>query len=57
MCIGLGGLRQDEAMSGIARASHLVHQNLKRGALLDQLGPDCMCDSVEEAVLAVKNQG
>ena len=40
----------------IARASHLVHHDLKHGSLLDQLGPECLCDSVEEAVRAVKDQ-
>jgi SulP family sulfate permease len=34
----------------IARASHLVHHDLKRGALLEQFGPDQLFTSVEEAV-------
>lgn len=38
---------------GIARASHLVHHDLKRGALLEQLGADHLFASVEEAVAAL----
>ena len=38
---------------GIARASHLVHHNLKQGALLDDLGADHLLASVEEAVAAL----
>jgi sulfate permease, SulP family len=45
----LGALGVDVA---IARASHLVHHDLKRGALLDQLGRDHLFASVEEAVRA-----
>ena len=39
---------------GIARASHLVHHNLKHGALLAQLGSDHLFASVEEAVAALQ---
>jgi sulfate permease, SulP family len=38
----------------VARASHLVHHNLKRGALLGQLGADHLDNSVEEAVIAAQ---
>jgi sulfate permease, SulP family len=39
---------------GIARASHLVHRNLKHGALLRQIGADHLFASVEGAVTALK---
>jgi MFS superfamily sulfate permease-like transporter len=39
---------------GIARASHLVHHNLKHGSILEQLGPDHLFASVEEGVAALK---
>jgi hypothetical protein len=35
---------------GIARASHLLHHDLKHGCLLDQLQPDDLFASVEDAV-------
>jgi high affinity sulfate transporter 1 len=38
---------------GIARASHLVHHNLKHGALLNEVGPDHLFTSVETAVAAL----
>ncbi len=38
---------------GIARASHLVHHDLKHGALLQQLGADHLFASVDEAVDAL----
>ncbi len=34
------------------RASHLVHHDLKRGALLTQLGADHLFASVQDAVNA-----
>jgi high affinity sulfate transporter 1 len=34
----------------IARSSHLVHHDLKRGGLLAIFGPDGLCGSVEDAV-------
>ena len=37
----------------IARASHLVHHDLKHGALLDEVGADRLFPSVAEAVRAV----
>ena len=46
-------LRQQGVRVEIARASHLVHHNLKHGALLAQLGPDHLFDSVQDAVSAV----
>jgi hypothetical protein len=39
---------------GIARASHLVHHNLKHGALLNEVGPDHLFTSVESAVAALR---
>jgi SulP family sulfate permease len=36
--------------TGVARASHLVHHDLKHGALLAELGADHIFDSVEAAV-------
>ena len=39
---------------GIARASHLVHHDLKHGALLQQLGADHLFASVEGAVAALQ---
>jgi MFS superfamily sulfate permease-like transporter len=39
---------------GIARASHLVHHNLKHGALLKQIGADHLFASVEGAVAALR---
>jgi MFS superfamily sulfate permease-like transporter len=41
-------------MLRVARASHLVHHNLKHGALLGQLGADHLDNSVEEAVIAAQ---
>jgi MFS superfamily sulfate permease-like transporter len=41
-------------MLRVARASHLVHHNLKHGALLGQLGADHLDNSVEEAVIAAR---
>lgn len=38
---------------GIARASHLVHHELKQGALLEQIGSDHFFTSVDEAVAAL----
>jgi SulP family sulfate permease len=46
-------LRQQGVRVEIARASHLVHHNLKHGALLAQLGPGHLFDSVQDAVSAV----
>jgi MFS superfamily sulfate permease-like transporter len=46
-------LRQRGAVIGIARASHLVHHDLKHGAFLKQVGPDHFFASVEEAVTAL----
>jgi SulP family sulfate permease len=38
----------------MARASHLVHHDLKHGDLLDELGHDRLYSSVEEAVAALR---
>jgi sulfate permease, SulP family len=40
----------------IARPSHLVHHDLKHGALIRQLGADHLYNSVEEAVIASQHQ-
>jgi len=40
----------------IARASHLVHHDLKHGALLAQLGPDHLFPSVDQAVTALEHR-
>jgi sulfate permease, SulP family len=47
-------LRHEGVALGIARASHLVHHDLKRGALLQHLGHDYLFTSVEAAVDALK---
>jgi hypothetical protein len=39
---------------GIARASHIVHHDLKHGALLEQLGADHLFASVDEAVAGLR---
>jgi sulfate permease, SulP family len=46
-------LKQRGVTVAIARASHLVHHDLKHSGLLQHLGPDHICDSVEEAVAAL----
>jgi high affinity sulfate transporter 1 len=46
-------LRQRGVSIEIARASHLVHHDLKRGTLLAQLGADHLFTSVQDAVNAV----
>jgi SulP family sulfate permease len=46
-------LKQRGVTVAIARASHLVHHDLKHGGLLQDLGPDRVCASVEEAVAAL----
>jgi SulP family sulfate permease len=46
-------LRQRGVTVAIARASHLVHHDLKHSGLLQDLGPDRVCASVEEAVAAL----
>jgi MFS superfamily sulfate permease-like transporter len=49
-------LRQRGVSIGIARASHLVHHDLKHGALLKQLGSGHLFASVQEAVTALQHQ-
>ena len=39
----------------IARASHLVHHDLKHGAILQQLGPGHLFSSVDQAVTALQH--
>jgi MFS superfamily sulfate permease-like transporter len=39
----------------IARASHLVHHDLKHGAILQRLGPDHLFPSVDQAVTALQH--
>jgi high affinity sulfate transporter 1 len=41
---------------GIARASQLVHHDLKHGEFLQQVGPDHVFTSVEEAVTALQGR-
>jgi SulP family sulfate permease len=43
-------LEKQQVRVGIARASHLVHHDLKHGSMLRQLGPDHLFTSVDEAV-------
>jgi hypothetical protein len=45
---------QREVTVGIARASRLVHYDLKHGALLEQLGRNHLLASVDEAVTALQ---
>jgi MFS superfamily sulfate permease-like transporter len=47
-------LKQRGVTLQIARASHLVHHDLKHGALLEQLGHDHLFTSVEDAVTALQ---
>ena len=49
-------LEQRGIAVGIARTSHLVHRDLRRGALLKQLGPDHLFVSVEAAVTALQRR-
>jgi high affinity sulfate transporter 1 len=49
-------LEQRGVTIGIARASHLVHRDVKRGALLEQLGPGHFFASVEEAVTTLEHR-
>jgi SulP family sulfate permease len=49
-------LKQRGVSIEIARASHLVHHELKHGALLTQLGADRLFDSVQDAVNAVSQR-
>ena len=49
-------LEQRGMAVGIARTSHLVHRDLRRGALLKQLGSDHLFVSVEEAVTALQRR-
>jgi MFS superfamily sulfate permease-like transporter len=50
----VGELSRGGVALAIARSSHLVHHNLKHGALLQQLGPDHLFTSVEAAVAALQ---
>ncbi|MGH3151445.1 MAG: SulP family inorganic anion transporter [Streptosporangiaceae bacterium] len=43
-------LKQRKVEVVIARSSHLIHRELKRSGILQSLGPDRLCTSVEEAV-------
>ena len=49
-------LGQQGVTIAIARASHLVHHDLKHGAFLQQLGPDHLFPSVDEAVTALEHR-
>ena len=46
-------LRSDEVTVGVARASHTVHHDLKHAGVLQQVGPEHIFASVEEAVSAL----
>jgi len=48
-------LRRQGVTLAIARSSHLVHHDLKHGALLEQLGPGHLFTSVEAAVEALQH--
>ena len=48
-------LRRQGVTLAIARSSHLVHHDLKHGALLAQLGPGHLFTSVEAAVEALQH--
>ena len=47
--------RRQGVTLAIARSSHLVHHDLKHGALLEQLGPGHLFTSVEAAVEALQH--
>jgi sulfate permease, SulP family len=49
-------LGQRDVTIAIARASHLVHHDLKHGAILAQLGPDHLFPSVDQAVTALQHR-
>ncbi|HXW80074.1 MAG TPA: SulP family inorganic anion transporter [Acidimicrobiales bacterium] len=46
----VGELEQEGIRVGIARASQLVHRDLRRAGLLDVIGPDRLFTSVDDAV-------
>lgn len=48
-------LRQQGVTIAIARTSHLVHHDLKRGAILQQIGPGHVFPSVDQAVTALQH--
>jgi sulfate permease, SulP family len=48
--------RQRSVIIAIARTSHLVHHDLKHGAILEQLGPDHLFPSVDQAVAALQHR-
>ena len=48
-------LRQRGVTLAIARASHLIHHDLKHGAILKQLEPDHLFPSVDQAVTALQH--
>ena len=48
-------LRRQGVTLAIARSSHLVHHDLKHGALLEQLGPGHLFTSVEAGVEALQH--
>jgi MFS superfamily sulfate permease-like transporter len=49
-------LAERGVVMGIARASHLVHRELKHGALLEQLSADHLFASVEDAVAGLDDR-
>jgi len=50
-------LRKAGIRLGVARASHLVHHDLKHSGLLDAIGADFLFASVEDAVQTLSNGG
>ena len=56
----LRGLATELGLSGvalgIARASHIVHHDLKHGSLIEQLGADHLFASVDDAVAGLRRQ-
>ncbi len=46
-------LKRNGVRVGLARASHLVHHDLKHAGLIEVIGTDCLFASVDEAVQAL----
>jgi SulP family sulfate permease len=49
-------LEQQGVTTGIARSSHLVHQDLKHSGLLEIISPDHLFATVEEAIDALAKE-
>ncbi len=52
----LSELGQRGVTIGIVRTSHLVHHDLKHGAILKQLGSDRLFASVDQAVTTLQHR-